>query len=437
MTDTSPRHRRTRDIDVAVYGATGFVGGLVARHLARSAPEGTRIALAGRSERKLRVVRESLGERAADWQLFVADATDRAALAKMAGAAHVVVTTVGPYAEYGRALVGVCAQAGTDYVDLCGEALFVRESIDEHHATAAATGARVVHACGFDSIPSDLNVHLLHERARADGSGELTDTTSVLTSVSGGVSGGTIDSVRKQIDLMKDDREARRLAMDPYTLSPDRAAEPELGRQSDLLMTRAADVGLPLRGLLAPFPMAPFNTRIVRRSAALRDHAYGARFRYREAMRLGPSVLSPLVAVGTVGVLGGLMAGLSLRPTRGLLDRALPDPGDGPGERTREKGHFTFDTYAVTTDGTRYATRFRAQGDPGYKATAVMLGESALALVLDRDALPEYGGGVLTPATGIGDALVGRLRAAGMTLDTRTDTRTGTRTGARGGTRPY
>ncbi|RAJ66868.1 short subunit dehydrogenase-like uncharacterized protein [Streptomyces sp. Amel2xB2] len=408
-----------RQSDVAVYGATGFVGGLVARHLARSAPEGTRVALAGRSRAKLEAVRESLGERARGWPLFTADAADRSALRELAESARVVVTTVGPYAEYGRTLVEVCAQAGTDYVDLCGEALFVRESIDAHHATAAATGARIVHACGFDSIPSDLNVHLLHERVRADGSGELADTTSVLTAVRGGVSGGTVDSLRRQIDHMKRDREARRLVADPYSLSPDRAAEPELGRQSDLLLTRAAAADLPLRGVLAPFAMAPFNTRVVRRSSALRGHAYGARFRYREAMRVGPPSLSPLVAVGTAGVLGALVTGLALRPVRPLLDRVLPDPGDGPDERTREQGHFTFDTFAVTTDGTRYTARFRAQGDPGYAATAVMLGESALALVRDRYALPEYGGGVLTPATGLGDALVRRLRAAGMTLAVR------------------
>ncbi|SCK05192.1 trans-acting enoyl reductase family protein [Streptomyces sp. WMMB 322] len=418
MTGTSPR-RGERDVDITVYGATGFVGALVARHLARAAPEGTRIALAGRSEEKLTAVRKELGERARDWPLFVADAADRPALEKMAGAAHVVVTTVGPYAEYGRDLVGVCAQAGTDYVDLCGEALFVRESIDAHHGTAASTGARIVHACGFDSIPSDINVHLLHEKAGADGGGELTDTTAVLTAVSGGVSGGTIDSVRRQIDLMKKDRKARRLAADPYTLSPDRASEPELGRQNDLFTARASKAGTPLRGVLAPFFMAPFNTRIVRRSAALRGHAYGSRFRYREAMRLGPPLLSPLVAAAVTGVVGGLVAGLTLPPTRRLLDKVLPDPGEGPSASTREKGHFTLDTFAVTTTGARYAARFKAQGDPGYQATAVMLGESALALVLDRDALPEADGGVLTPATALGDALVGRLRATGMTIEAR------------------
>ncbi|MGH3324292.1 MAG: enoyl-ACP reductase, partial [Streptomyces sp.] len=297
--------------------------------------------------------------------------------------------------------------------------LFVRESIDANHDLASSTGARIVHACGFDSIPSDLNVHALHERARADGVGELTTTTSVLTAVSGGVSGGTIDSARRQIDAMKKDRAARRLAQDPYTLSPDRTAEPDLGRQSDLVLASARKAGIPLRGTLAPFVMAPYNSRIVRRSSALRGHAYGTGFRYREAMSVGRSPLSPLFAVGVAGAVGAVFAGLALPPTRFLLDKVLPKPGEGPSRRTREKGHFTFDTFTVTTSGARYAARFQADGDPGYNATAVMLGQSALALVLDRDALPDADGGVLTPATGIGDALAGRLRAAGMTITAR------------------
>jgi len=418
MTDTSP-HRRVRDIDVVVYGATGFVGALVARHLAQTAPEGIRIALAGRNETKLADVRGSLGERARAWPLLIADADDRPALENIAGSAQVVITTVGPYAKYGRNLVAACARAGTDYVDLCGEALFVRESIDANHEQASSTGARIVHACGFDSIPSDINVHNLYERIRADGAGEMTETTSVLTAVSGGVSGGTIDSVRQQVDTMKKDRGARRLAMDPYTLSPDRTAEPELGRQSDLFLARGRTVGTTLGGTLAPFPMAPFNNRIVRRSAALRGHAYGGRFRYREAMSVGRSPLSALLAAGVAGVMGAVVTGLALPPTRYLLDKALPKPGDGPSSRTREKGHFTFDTFTVTTTGARYAARFKAKGDPGYSATAVMLGESALALLLDRAALPAASGGVLTPATGIGDALADRLRATGMTLAVR------------------
>jgi short subunit dehydrogenase-like uncharacterized protein len=162
--------------------------------------------------------------------------------------------------------------------------------------------------------------------------------------------------------------------------------------------------------------MAPYNTRVVRRSNALRDWAYGRRFRYREVMSVGASALSPVLATGTKLGMGALVAGLSLAPTRWLLDRVLPKPGTGPDERTREQGHFTVDVFTTTTTGARYKSRVRAQGDPGYAATAIMLGESALALVHDRDALPPGPGGVLTPATGLGDALVDRLRAAGLEL---------------------
>lgn len=418
-TEQEAKQETEQDIDIVVYGATGFVGVLVARYLAEAAPAGTRIALAGRSRRKLEATRSRLGERAADWPLLLAEADDAAALRALAEGARVVVTTVGPYAKYGRALAHACAAAGTDYVDLTGEVLFVRQSIDENHELARSTGARLVHSCGFDSIPSDIGVHLLHERVRADGAGELTDTTTVLTAMKGGASGGTIDSLRHQIDTIRKDRALRRRVLDPYALSPDRAAEPELGRQPDLVLARGAAIGPNLRGTLAPFVMAPYNTRIVRRSNALRGHAYGRRFRYQEAMRVRPPVLSPVLAAGVAAGLGVLVAGLATPPTRYVLDRLLPKPGQGPSERDRERGHFTFDIFAITTSGARYTARFSAKGDPGYKATALMLGESALALALDRDALPPSGGGVLTPATALGDALVARLRDAGVRISTR------------------
>jgi len=393
--------------DVVVYGATGFVGVLVAEHLAAHAPAGTSIALAGRSASRLAEVRDRVGR---DWPVIVADAGDPAAMQRLAGEARVVLSTVGPYAKYGRHLVHACAAAGTDYVDLTGEVLFVRDSAAENHDLARSTGARIVHSCGFDSIPSDLGVHLLHAQAEADGAGPLTDTTLVVTRLRGGLSGGTIDSIRNQVDLLKQDPALRRLVADPYVLSPYRAKEPDLGRQPDLVTLRGEDVDPALRGRLAPFVMAPYNTRIVRRSNALRDWAYGRRFRYREAMRVGGW---PLLAQATKIGLGGVVLAFALPPTRFVADRLLPKPGEGPSERTRRTGHFTVDLFTTTESGKRYAARVRADGDPGYAATAVMISESALALALDS---PSFEGGVLTPATGIGDALVNRLRAAGMEL---------------------
>ncbi len=405
-----------REFDVIVYGATGFVGVLVARHLAQHAPAGTRIALAGRSPEKLESVRSRLS---VDWPIVVADATDASALDAMAARTRVVITTAGPYAKYGRVLARSCAEAGTDYVDLTGEVLFARDSIDENHETARRTGARIVHSCGFDSIPSDIGVHVLHSLVQADGAGELTDTTLVVTSLRGGVSGGTIDSMRYQADVMSKDRRLRRIGASPYSLSPNREAEPDLGRQEDMPTLPASEVDPSLRGHLAPFVMASYNTRVVRRSNALRDWAYGRRFRYREVMSVGTSPLSPVIAFGTKVALGGLFVGMAVPPVRFVLDRVLPKPGSGPSERTQQSGHFTMDVFTTTTTGARYTARFRAKGDPGYAATAVMLGESALALALDRDALPKVEGGVLTPATAIGDALVDRLRTAGVEITAR------------------
>ncbi len=401
-----------RDLDVVVFGATGFVGRLTAAYLDRSAPADVRIGLAGRSPDRLARVRRTLGARAAGWPLIAADSSDPASLRALAQSTTAVATTVGPYARYGLPLVEACADAGTHYADLTGEVLFVRESIDAAHPTAQASGARIVHACGFDSVPSDLAVLLTAERARADGAGELTDTTLLLVSARGGVSGGTVDSLRNQVDVARSDAAKRRLVADPYALSPDRSAEPDLGPEGDAVGPRYEPA---LGRWTAPFVMAGFNTRIVRRSNALSGWSYGRRFRYREVMGVGRSPVAPVLAAATAVGTAALAAGLLVPPSRFVLDRVLPKPGDGPGERARKSGHFTFEVTAGTTSGARYRTTVAAQGDPGYAATSVMLGEAVLALALDGDRLPDAAG-VLTPATAIGAALADRLRAAGFTI---------------------
>ena len=403
---TSPRpHDRAHD--VVVHGATGFVGRLTAAYLARSAPDGTRLALSGRSRSRLEAVKTELG---LDWPVLVVDSSDDAALRELATSTTAVATTVGPYARHGLPLVAACAAAGTHYADLTGEALFVRDAIDASHDAAVASGARIVASCGFDSVPSDLGVLLTAEAARRDGSGELTDTTLVLVSARGGVSGGTVDSLRGMVDAITADKSKRKTVADPYSLSPDRAAEPDLGRQSDATTISRVD-----GRWVGPFVMAPHNTRIVRRSNALQGWAYGRTFRYREVMGFGSSPAGPVLAAAAgVGILG-VGAGLAIRPTRVLLDRLLPKPGEGPSEKTQRDGHFHVEVVASTTSGARYRTTVKAKGDPGYAATAVMLGESALCLALDP---LTSGGGVLTPAVAMGGALADRLRAAGFTITT-------------------
>ncbi len=398
-----------REHDVVLFGASGFVGRLTAEYLARRAPGEARIALGGRSRAKLEQLRAGLGELAASWPLVLADSGDAASIAALARSTRVVATTVGPYMRYGLPLVAACAEAGTHYADLTGEVLFMRRSIDEHDAAARAGGARIVHTCGFDSIPSDLGVLALHLHAREHGLGDLQDTTLVVTATRGGVSGGTVDSLRGQLDIARRDPVARRLVTDPYSLSPDRGAEPDLGPERDpMAVVHDAELG----GFLAPFVMGTVNTRVVRRSNALQGHAYGRGMRYRELMLGGGLPLGPVRAAAIAGGIGALVAGLSLPPTRKLLDRMLPDPGEGPGEQARDRGFFDIDIHARTSGGAHLISEIRVSGDPGYKATAVMFGESALALATDEERLPDTAG-VLTPATAMGEVLTGRLRDAG------------------------
>jgi short subunit dehydrogenase-like uncharacterized protein len=406
-----------REHEIVVFGATGFVGKLTAAYLAENAPDDARIALAGRSASKLESVRDEIGGRAAGWPLLEADSQDGAALAKLAASAKVVATTVGPYARLGFPLVEACAAAGTHYADLTGETLFMRRSIDAAHDVATKSGARIVHTCGFDSIPSDIGVLTLHDKARAEGAGDLEETTYVVRAMSGGPSGGTIDSARDMIDLVKRDKDARRVLLDPYALSPDHAKEPDLGSERDpTSVVRNASLG----GFLAPFVMGTVNTRVVRRSNALKDYAYGRKLRYRELMLGGGGPLGAAKASAITGGLGMMFAGLALPPTRMVLDRLLPEPGEGPSEAAREKGFFKIAIHTLTSEGAHIVCDVEAQGDPGYKATAVMLGQSALSLARDGDALPDAAG-VLTPATAMGGALADRLRAAGHTYEARVE----------------
>lgn len=408
-----------RELDIVLYGATGFAGKLTAQYLAR-AGGAARIGLAGRSAERLREVRDGLGSRAQGWPTLVADADKPTTLAAMAARTRVVITTVGPYTRYGMPLVAACAATGTDYVDLTGETLFVRESIDRYHKQAADNRARIVHGCGFDSIPSDMSVYALYRAARDDGTGDLLDTDYVVRGFSAGVSAGTLASMIEFLSAAANDPKARRQLSDPYTLSSDRSAEPRLGPEPDLSWRRGQDIAPELDGIwTAGFAMAPVNTRIVRRSNALLDWAYGRRFRYAEHMSVGSSAAAPALSGLATGMgkvtfgVGGHV--LRLLPN-GLLERVLPKPGTGPSRSRRENGYYRIETYTTTSGGARYRADMAQRGDPGYQATSVLLGESALALALDRDALSDHYG-VLTPAAAMGDVLLSRLPAAGVTLE--------------------
>lgn len=398
-----------RELDIVVHGATGFVGTLTAARLAEAAGDDLRIGLSGRSRTRLAAVRDDLGDAAAAWPLLEVDALDDDDMARLAGTAHVVVSTVGPYARLGIPLVRACARAGTHYADLTGETVFMRESIDTAHDMAVASGARIVHSCGFDSIPSDLGVFLLAEHARANDLGTLGSTTMVVKALRGGISGGTIDSMRGMIDQGIADADQRRVLTDGHALSPDRDAEPGTPDRDPVGIIHDPDLG----GWLAPFVMGMVNSRVVRRSNALSDHALGRDLEYRELMLAGGLPFGPAKAAAIAAGPPALAAGLAFPPTRALLDRVLPAPGDGPSEATRNAGFFRIDIHTTTTTGARLVCEIAVDGDPGYRATAVMLSESAMALAGDPGTLPDRSG-VLTPSTGIGHELARRLRAAGQ-----------------------
>ena len=397
--------------DLVLVGAAGFVGRLVAEHLARYAPPDVRIALAGRSQERLEAVRAELGGTAASWPLLVVDVADEEAVAGLAVATKVVVSTVGPYLPRGLPLVRACAAAGTDYADLTGETLFVRRSIDAAHEQAVATGARIVHSCGFDSVPSDLGVGLCARQAAADGEGSLTQTVLHVRSARGGISGGTVDSLRQQLIETSGDPAARALVgrADALVDGPETPGARRPGRPRPVHRDRAT------RRWQAPFIMGVFNRQVVHRSNALAHAAYGPEFRYREVVDTGRGPRGAALAAALTGGTLALTAGMAFGPTRALLDRVLPAPGAGPSDQTLQRGRFAVEVLATTTTGARYRTTVAADKDPGYRGTAVMLGESGLSLALDD--LP-LRGGVLTPMVALGTALADRLRAHGFTVAT-------------------
>ena len=397
-----------RSFDVVLTGATGAAGKRAAEHL-RDHGGDARIALAGRSPARLAAAQNALG---VDWPLLVADSLDGEALDAVAAQTAVVASAVGPYSRFGMPLVEACADAGTSYCDLTGEILFMRDSIDLVHDRAAASGARIVHACGYDSVPSDLAVHLLAREAAADGQGTLT-TTRLLVRGRGGVGGGTIDSARAQIDAVRDDPRRARVLADPHALDPLRAGDDGV---PNARCDRSRAFRDELTGMwVAPWPLGPANMRVVRRTAALTGR-YGTAFEYDEAV---PAGRGPLAALGARAIAGGslaLLAGLASPVARPALDRLLPSAGSAPSQRALDRGWFRADARTITTTGARYSARISARLDPGYGATGAMLAQSALALALDPLDSPP---GVTTPAAAMGDRLVERLHTVGFTAEAR------------------
>ncbi|MCW3814104.1 saccharopine dehydrogenase NADP-binding domain-containing protein [Micromonospora sp. DR5-3] len=385
--------RDDRPYDLVLLGATGFTGGLTAEYLARHAPAGLRWALAGRNPGKLAAVRDRLAAidpALAELPLLTADVTDPASLRAVAESGRVVATTVGPYIHHGEPLVAACAAAGTDYVDITGEPEFVDLMYVRHHAEAVRTGARLVHACGFDSVPHDLGAWFTVKQLPADGAVSVDG----FVRAGGRFSAGTYHSALTALSRAGETRRAARAR---------RAVEPRPeGRRVRAVpgkVGRSAEIGM------WAVPLPTIDPQIVRRSAAARPE-YGPDFRYRHfaAVRRLPTVL--IAGAG----LAGLLALVKLPPTRRWLLGRLSS-GQGPSAEQRARSWFR--VRFVGTGGGRTVHTEVAGGDPGYDETAKMLAESALCLAFDD--LPPTAGQVTT-ATAMGDALLDRLTRAGITF---------------------
>ena len=403
--------------EIVVFGATSFVGQILCHYLTGQFGAGELDwAAAGRSPEKLDKLRAALPKAHQDVPLIVADATDETALRELVSKARVVISTVGPYALYGEPLVKACAESGTDYCDLTGEVQWIRRMIEGYEKKAAATGARIVHCCGFDSIPSDLGVHFLQQKAIERFGSPCERVKMRVRGMRGGLSGGTVASMMNIARELAADPELRRELANPYSLCPP-------GHPTD---TRQPNVGFAERdedfgAWVAPFMMGGINTRIVHRSNALAACAYGEDFRYDEAVLTGRGISGRLTAMGIASAFGAFMLGATVAPTRWVLEKFVPAPGEGPSPEAQEQGSFDLRFVGKTADGAELRVKVTGDRDPGYGSTAKMLGQAGVCLArdIDKENAP---GGFWTPATIFGDQLITRLcRDAGLTFEVLDD----------------
>jgi short subunit dehydrogenase-like uncharacterized protein len=399
----------SKEYEVILWGATGFTGALVARHLVDTYGKELRWAMAGRNIAKLKRLREDLGQ--PELPLLEAESGDRASLDAMVKRADVICTTVGPYASYGSELLAACAHAGTHYCDLTGEVHWMAEMIDLYQQAASDSGARIVHTCGFDSIPSDLGVLHVQQKLH-EAFGVYADRVkSRVGKFSGSASGGTIASMMIMMEQAGKDPAVREAMANPYSLNPQ-------GERSgpDPLDENKAVFDEDFSQWTSPFLMAAVNSRVVRRSNALAEYPYGKDFRYDERQLTGNGRLgkSKAATIATGSKLTPTIMGIG--PVRKLAARFLPAPGEGPTPKAQRRGHFELFFRGINSStGDEISTRVSGDRDPGYGATSRMLGEAALCLARDDLNCP---GGIWTPATAMGGKLIKRLQdSAGIRFE--------------------
>lgn len=414
---------KTAQYHLIVFGATSFVGQILTRYLAETYGLGNGLnwAIAGRSERKLQEVRGSLvpvlHDKAKELPLIVADAGNEEQLQAMCAQTRAVVSTVGPYALYGEPLVKVCAESGTDYCDLTGEPQWIKR-MQKYEAAAQASGARIVHCCGFDSVPSDMGVYFLQQQALQRFGRTASAVKMRLRTLKGGVSGGTVASMLELTKEVMADPSLRKELANPYSICP--AGHGFTARQNVMSgVSKDPD----LLSYTAPFIMAAINTRVVHRSNALRNTLYGAQFTYNEAVLTGSGFKGWLGASLYSAGIAAFLLGAAFRPTRWLLERTvLPAPGEGPSPEAQETGFYDLRFVGRTDAGDTILTRVTGDKDPGYGSTAKMLGEAVVSLACDLHDTDgqkkDRAGGFWTPASVFDDRYLERLQEkAGLTFE--------------------
>lgn len=375
--------------DIIVYGATGYTGQLIVNYLHEQYGhnQDLRWAIAGRSLDKLAVVRDKAGL-PADMPLVYADKDDAESMQAMVGSTQVIISTVGPYQLYGETLIKLCAETGTDYVDLCGEPAWMRLMIDAYDATAKTSGARIVFSCGIDSVPSDLGVFHLQSLAKEKTGQACARVECRVRAMNGGFSGGTATTLKTSIQAAQSDAEVMALAINPFALTPgfegaEQPAADEIVYSDEL------------NSWVAPFIMAPINTRNIHRSNALLGHAYGEDFTYDEMILTGD------------GEAGQVLAKQITEDTS-LLGPDAPKPGEGPSEEELAAGSYDFMYIGYTASGDKMVVSVICNEDPCYGSTSKMISEAAVCLLKDAT---ETAGGIWTSASAMGSLLIARLES--------------------------
>jgi len=397
-----------RPYAVVLYGATSFVGQITAKYLSQFLADSNDIewAIAGRDEEKLKKLQSEISDSgsAKKVDIIIANSNDEASLDEMTKQAKVVISTVGPYLKYGEPLIKSCANNGTDYVDLTGEAIFIKDMMDKYQDTASQSGARIVNSCGFDSIPSDLGVYFTQQQAEKQFDEVCEKIHMRVKAAKGGLSGGTVASMATIFEEVGKDKSRRKQVANPYLLNDD-ADAPNVRQKNVSKPEYDSEHGR----WLAPFVMASINTRIVHRTNQLTDYEYGREFKYDEAMWMKDGVKGQLTSYALSAGLFGFATTMMFKPSRELLSKhVLPKSGSGPSKSEQENGYFDIRFFGYTPSNDSISTKVTGDRDPGYGSTSRMLAQSALCLAQDISH-KDVKGGFWTPASAMGDKLIARL----------------------------